>query len=80
MENINKLLLQNVLPFHVASFFMGKAIRNQVTPKKKGHQTKYTFSLGLSVPGSGARMSCMLHHIPSVCFRTCTVSHMTVCV
>lgn len=35
MENINKLLLQNVLPFHVASFFMGKAIRNQVTPKKK---------------------------------------------
>uniref|UniRef100_A0A674MF26 adenylate cyclase n=1 Tax=Takifugu rubripes TaxID=31033 RepID=A0A674MF26_TAKRU len=29
MENINKLLLQNVLPFHVASFFMGKAIRNQ---------------------------------------------------
>ncbi|XP_041635932.1 adenylate cyclase type 2-like [Cheilinus undulatus] len=29
MENVNKLLLQNVLPLHVASFFMGKAIRNQ---------------------------------------------------
>lgn len=30
MENINRLLLQNVLPLHVASFFLGKAIRNQV--------------------------------------------------
>lgn len=30
MENVNKLLLQNVLPLHVASFFMGKTIRNQV--------------------------------------------------
>ncbi|XP_059211326.1 adenylate cyclase type 4-like [Centropristis striata] len=29
MENANKLLLQNVLPLHVASFFMGKTIRNQ---------------------------------------------------
>ncbi|XP_053716767.1 adenylate cyclase type 4-like [Synchiropus splendidus] len=29
MENVNKLLLQNVLPLHVASFFMGKSIRNQ---------------------------------------------------
>ncbi|XP_069564084.1 adenylate cyclase type 2-like [Brachyistius frenatus] len=29
MENVNKLLLQNVLPLHVASFFMGKAVRNQ---------------------------------------------------
>nr|XP_046236260.1 adenylate cyclase type 2-like [Scatophagus argus]XP_046236261.1 adenylate cyclase type 2-like [Scatophagus argus]XP_046236262.1 adenylate cyclase type 2-like [Scatophagus argus]XP_046236263.1 adenylate cyclase type 2-like [Scatophagus argus] len=29
MENVNKLLLQNVLPLHVASFFMGKHIRNQ---------------------------------------------------
>ncbi|XP_044038997.1 adenylate cyclase type 4-like isoform X2 [Siniperca chuatsi] len=29
MENVNKLLLQNVLPLHVASFFMGKTIRNQ---------------------------------------------------
>ncbi|KAF7653561.1 hypothetical protein LDENG_00081390 [Lucifuga dentata] len=28
MENINKLLLQNVLPLHVASFFMGKNVRN----------------------------------------------------
>lgn len=33
MENINRLLLQNVLPLHVASFFLGKAIRNQVTVK-----------------------------------------------
>lgn len=30
MENINRLLLQNVLPLHVASFFLGKSIRNQV--------------------------------------------------
>ncbi|XP_033839987.2 adenylate cyclase type 4-like [Periophthalmus magnuspinnatus] len=29
MENVNKLLLQNVLPLHVASVFMGKNIRNQ---------------------------------------------------
>uniref|UniRef100_H3CDG0 adenylate cyclase n=1 Tax=Tetraodon nigroviridis TaxID=99883 RepID=H3CDG0_TETNG len=29
MENINRLLLQNVLPFDVASFFLGKTIRNQ---------------------------------------------------
>ncbi|XP_068443810.1 adenylate cyclase type 2-like [Clinocottus analis] len=29
MENVNKLLLQNVLPLHVAAFFMGKTIRNQ---------------------------------------------------
>ncbi|KAM6960404.1 adenylate cyclase type 2 [Tautogolabrus adspersus] len=29
MENVNKLLLQNVLPLHVASFFLGKTIRNQ---------------------------------------------------
>ncbi|KAJ8007647.1 hypothetical protein DPEC_G00096340 [Dallia pectoralis] len=29
MENINKQLLQNVLPLHVASKFLGKAIRNQ---------------------------------------------------
>uniref|UniRef100_A0A7N9AYK3 adenylate cyclase n=1 Tax=Mastacembelus armatus TaxID=205130 RepID=A0A7N9AYK3_9TELE len=29
MENVNKLLLQNVLPLHVASSFMGKAVRNQ---------------------------------------------------
>ncbi|KAL0970044.1 hypothetical protein UPYG_G00236390 [Umbra pygmaea] len=29
MENINKLLLQNVLPLHVASEFMGKAMSNQ---------------------------------------------------
>uniref|UniRef100_A0A669CSV5 adenylate cyclase n=1 Tax=Oreochromis niloticus TaxID=8128 RepID=A0A669CSV5_ORENI len=29
MENVNKLLLQNVLPLHVASFFMGKNINNQ---------------------------------------------------
>ncbi|KAM9335518.1 adenylate cyclase type 4 [Symphorus nematophorus] len=29
MENVNKLLLQNVLPLHVACFFMGKTIRNQ---------------------------------------------------
>lgn len=29
MENVNKLLLQNVMPLHVASFFMGKAVRNQ---------------------------------------------------
>ncbi|KAM4537307.1 adenylate cyclase type 4 isoform 1-T2 [Odontesthes bonariensis] len=29
MENVNKLLLQNVLPLHVASFFMGKDVRNQ---------------------------------------------------
>lgn len=31
MENVNRLLLQNVLPLHVASFFIGKTIRNQVT-------------------------------------------------
>ncbi|XP_053199115.1 adenylate cyclase type 4-like [Scomber japonicus] len=29
MENVNKLLLQNVLPLHVASSFMGKSVRNQ---------------------------------------------------
>ncbi|TKS93118.1 Adenylate cyclase type 2 [Collichthys lucidus] len=29
MENVNKLLLQNVLPLHVAACFMGKTIRNQ---------------------------------------------------
>ncbi|XP_076018718.1 adenylate cyclase type 2 [Genypterus blacodes] len=29
MENVNKLLLENVLPLHVASFFMGKTVRNQ---------------------------------------------------
>ncbi|XP_078147870.1 adenylate cyclase type 2 [Centroberyx gerrardi] len=29
MENVNKLLLQNVLPLHVASSFMGKTRRNQ---------------------------------------------------
>ncbi|KAK0143680.1 Adenylate cyclase type 2 [Merluccius polli] len=29
MENVNKLLLQNVLPLHVASYFMGKSVRNQ---------------------------------------------------
>ncbi|MEQ2190649.1 hypothetical protein XENOCAPTIV_003702 [Xenoophorus captivus] len=29
MENVNRLLLQNVMPLHVASFFMGKAVRNQ---------------------------------------------------
>ncbi|XP_069374778.1 adenylate cyclase type 4-like [Paralichthys olivaceus] len=29
MENVNKLLLQNVLPLHVTSFFMGKTVRNQ---------------------------------------------------
>uniref|UniRef100_A0A4W6CGM5 adenylate cyclase n=1 Tax=Lates calcarifer TaxID=8187 RepID=A0A4W6CGM5_LATCA len=29
MENVNKLLLQNVLPLHVACFFMGKTVRNQ---------------------------------------------------
>ena len=34
MENVNKLLLQNVLPLHVASFFMGKTIRNQVKENK----------------------------------------------
>lgn len=44
MENINKLLLQNVLPLHVASFFMGKAIRNQVTAE--AHRgTRYIFGL-----------------------------------
>ncbi|XP_077445508.1 adenylate cyclase type 4 isoform X2 [Stigmatopora argus] len=29
VENVNKLLLQSVLPLHVASFFMGKTVRNQ---------------------------------------------------
>ncbi|XP_076580666.1 adenylate cyclase type 4 [Chaetodon auriga] len=29
MENVNKLLLQNVLPLHVAASFMGKTVRNQ---------------------------------------------------
>ncbi|XP_048826139.1 adenylate cyclase type 4-like isoform X2 [Brienomyrus brachyistius] len=29
MENVNKLLLQNVLPAHVASVFIGKSRRNQ---------------------------------------------------
>uniref|UniRef100_A0AAQ5X1X6 adenylate cyclase n=1 Tax=Amphiprion ocellaris TaxID=80972 RepID=A0AAQ5X1X6_AMPOC len=29
MENVNKLLLQNVLPLHVACVFLGKTIRNQ---------------------------------------------------
>lgn len=31
MANVNKLLLKNVLPLHVASEFMGKTIRNQVS-------------------------------------------------
>lgn len=35
MENVNRLLLQNVLPLHVASFFIGKTIRNQVKKNKK---------------------------------------------
>lgn len=30
METVNKLLLQNVLPLHVAAFFLGKTYRNQV--------------------------------------------------
>ncbi|XP_030635308.1 adenylate cyclase type 4 [Chanos chanos] len=29
MENVNKLLLQNLLPAHVTEFFIGKAIKNQ---------------------------------------------------
>uniref|UniRef100_A0A7N6B652 adenylate cyclase n=1 Tax=Anabas testudineus TaxID=64144 RepID=A0A7N6B652_ANATE len=29
VENVNRLLLQNVLPLHVASIFMGKTVRNQ---------------------------------------------------
>ncbi|XP_029382273.1 adenylate cyclase type 4 [Echeneis naucrates] len=29
MENVNKLLLQNVLPLHVACFFIGKTVQNQ---------------------------------------------------
>ncbi|XP_061664578.1 adenylate cyclase type 4-like isoform X2 [Syngnathoides biaculeatus] len=29
VENVNKLLLENVLPLHVASFFIGKTVRNQ---------------------------------------------------
>ncbi|XP_040037275.2 adenylate cyclase type 2 [Gasterosteus aculeatus] len=29
METVNKLLLQNVLPLHVAAFFLGKTYRNQ---------------------------------------------------
>lgn len=33
VENVNKLLLQNVLPLHVASIFMGKTVRNQVKKK-----------------------------------------------
>lgn len=40
MENVNKLLLQNVLPLHVASFFMGKTIRNQVKKTKHGRDAK----------------------------------------
>ncbi|XP_028993155.1 adenylate cyclase type 2-like [Betta splendens] len=29
MENVNRLLLQNVLPLHVASIFIGKTVHNQ---------------------------------------------------
>uniref|UniRef100_A0A3Q0RI19 adenylate cyclase n=1 Tax=Amphilophus citrinellus TaxID=61819 RepID=A0A3Q0RI19_AMPCI len=29
MENVNRLLLQNLMPLHVASFFIGKTINNQ---------------------------------------------------
>lgn len=35
MENVNRLLLQNVLPLHVASFFIGKTIRNQVAKRRQ---------------------------------------------
>lgn len=81
MENINRLLLQNVLPLHVASFFLGKAIRNQVKWSKLV-ETQDAFSVRdfVSVPRSRAKIFCMPYHIPSVCFRTCTVSHMTACV
>lgn len=44
MENINRLLLQNVLPLHVASFFLGKAIRNQVK-RSKLVETQDAFSV-----------------------------------
>lgn len=30
-KNVNKLLLQNLLPGHVTDFFIGKDVRNQVT-------------------------------------------------
>lgn len=43
MENVNKLLLQNVLPLHVASFFIGKTVCNQVKKKQTlaGIQSKW---------------------------------------
>lgn len=34
IENINKLLLDNVMPPHVGSFFMGKDVTNQVNTWK----------------------------------------------
>lgn len=40
MENVNKLLLQNVLPLHVASSFMGKTIRNQVKKTEHGRDVQ----------------------------------------
>lgn len=40
MENVNKLLLQNVLPLHVACSFMGKTIRNQVKKTQQGRDVQ----------------------------------------
>ena len=45
MENVNKLLLQNVLPLHVASFFMGKTVRNQVMKTKCSSDVKFFLSV-----------------------------------
>ncbi|XP_045067718.1 adenylate cyclase type 2 [Coregonus clupeaformis] len=62
MENVNKLLLQNVLPLHVASKFMGKAIRNQQLLSKpkfcsvekiKTIGSTYMAAAGLSNPAIG---------------------------
>lgn len=48
MENINKLLLQNVLPLHVASFFMGKTVRNQVDDETLVNSNWFRLGEGIS--------------------------------
>jgi len=34
MENLNRVLLENVLPAHVAEHFLGRNWKNEVTEKK----------------------------------------------
>lgn len=39
-ENVNKLLLENLLPSHVTNFFIGKTVPNQVIKHDKTHTHK----------------------------------------